>query len=75
MPKRFGKLAHWRRKMFEAFNPPRVRMFRRAMYSPHFTRAFWTLSACTREDLEIWCDFAEYNLDRTEVIPTRELWG
>lgn len=59
--------------MRKKWNPPEVRMFRRAMYDPHFARAFCTLGACTRKDLEVWCDFAEYNLDRTE-IPYYKTW-
>lgn len=42
-------------------------MFRRAMYDPHFTRAFFTWGNCQRQSLEVWCDLAEQCLDRTEI--------
>jgi hypothetical protein len=72
MPKRFGKRERWRRKMFRKYNPPEVIAFRRAMYDPHFARALHTWARCQRREgdtlaLAVWCEFAEYCLDRPEI--------
>lgn len=67
MPKRITRRERWRRKTFEKLNPPEVRLFRRAMYDPHFTRSFRAMRSFHKEDFLMWCEAAEQCLDRTEI--------
>jgi hypothetical protein len=71
MPKRFGKRETWRRKTLEKLCPPEVRALHRAMYDPHFKRAFFAWGRCRKAaDGMIenhWIDQVEYCLDRTEL--------
>ncbi len=68
MPKRYGKRETWRRKSVAKFRPPAVVQLMRAMYDPHFMRAFRTWG-CMRADAAgpSWTTDAEQCLDRTEA--------
>jgi hypothetical protein len=70
MPKRYGKRETWRRKCIAWARPPEATRFHRAMYDPHFTRAFYAMCRMRREgDIPgmAWASDAEQCLDRTEI--------
>lgn len=71
MPKRFGRRETWLRKSAARANPPEVRGFHRAMYDPHFTRAFYAMCRMRRDgDIPgmAWADDAHQCLDRTQRL-------